>query len=331
MIRTVSLLALLAVLGACGDGQPLFNDDEPTGPLPPGTDTPAAGSDINRFEERNDLGGGFVEEVRFDRESDTFFVDNLAFDGDNVYTRDDDVRTLSDRGRTEYRVFEGDEIERDPVDGDEITQFEYKAIYGESRNRDEDGTPLTSFAIVRTGSYLDYGFGGFVYERNGGVDLPTEGQATYAGDYAGIRTFDGDADRTLEYVTGEVNIAVDFRDFNEGEGVRGQITDRQVFDLQGNNISDQLPLPPLVFDVGPGTLTDAGELSNGIRSQRDNPDGADEEYEAGTYYAIVAGENAGEIVGVIVVESDDPRYSSRDEDGEPRVTAQETGGFIVYR
>ncbi len=33
--------------------------------------------------------------------------------------------------------------------------------------------------------------------------------------------------------------------------------------------------------------------------------------------------DGGEIVGVIVIESEDPRYEG--------VTAQETGGFILYR
>lgn len=337
MIRTVSLLALLAVLGACGDGQPLFNepDEEPgESPLPPGTEEPTAGRGINRYEEEDGKGGGYVQDVSYDPANDTFLVDNLAFDGANVYTRDDEIGTLSDadsRG-TVYRVFEGAERVVDELNGNEVDQFQYRAIYGESRTRTAEGEPLTSFAIVRTGSYADYGFGGFVYERNGGVDLPTTGQAVYAGDYAGIRTFQGR--EGLEYTTGEVTIAVDFRDFNEGEGVQGRITDRQAFDSSGNLIASgpngALPLPTLTFAVGPGTLTDAGEMSNGITSFTRNADGSLERYESGTYYAIVAGENASEIVGVVVIESEDPRYNS-DENGEPNVIAQETGGFIVYR
>ena len=48
-------------------------------------------------------------------------------------------------------------------------------------------------------------------------------------------------------------------------------------------------------------------------------------FESGKYYGIISGDTAEEIVGVFVVESEDPRY----EDGG--VTVQETGGFIVYR
>ena len=336
MIRTVLLLGLLAGLAACSDGQPLF-PEEPGGDG--GGDGGGNGGNggggngsntgLSRSEEPGTAGGGYVEDVRYDRRSDTFFVDNLAFDGDNVYNRDSDVPLLSDAGsRTRYRVFEGDETVIDPTDGDSITQFEYRAIYGESRNRAANGQPATSFAIVRTGSYVDFGFGGFVYERNGGVDLPTTGQAIYAGDYAGLRTFSGgNAPGGMEYTTGEARVAVDFRDFNEGRGVRGQITDRRAFDMEGNRIATgtgegDLQLPDLIFDVGPGTVEANGELSNGIRSYRNTAEGQ-ENYETGTYYAIISGQNAQEIVGIVVVESDDPRFED--------VRAQETGGFIVYR
>ncbi|HVG46845.1 MAG TPA: hypothetical protein VM899_01715, partial [Rubellimicrobium sp.] len=327
------LLGLLASLAACGDGQPLFPDEDGGSGDGDGDGNGGNGGNggsISRSEEQDDAGGGYIQDVSYDRKSDTFFVDNLAFDGDNVYTRDEDVPTLSDKGdRARYRVYEGDEVTRDPQNGQAIGQATYRAIYGESENRTDSGEPRTSFAIVRTGSYVDYGFGGFVYERNGGVDLPTNGQAAYAGDYAGLRTFSGvEAGDRMEYTTGAVNIAIDFRDFNEGRGVQGVISDRQAFDLQGNRIEtgageDQLQLPDLIFDVGPGTVSGNGELSNGLRSYAVNDEGTLEEYEAGTYYAIVAGDNAQEIVGVFVVESDDPRFED--------VTAQETGGFIVYR
>ena len=50
-------------------------------------------------------------------------------------------------------------------------------------------------------------------------------------------------------------------------------------------------------------------------------------YEAGNYYAVISGDatqgGADEVVGIIVVEADDPRS-----DG---VTVRESGGFILYR
>ena len=49
-----------------------------------------------RYEPRTDDGnGGFVTSVSYNANDDTFEVDNLAFDGFNVYARDDAVPTLS--------------------------------------------------------------------------------------------------------------------------------------------------------------------------------------------------------------------------------------------
>ncbi len=50
-------------------------------------------------------------------------------------------------------------------------------------------------------------------------------------------------------------------------------------------------------------------------------------YEEGFYYGIIAGDKTsgggGEIVAILVFESDDPRYDN--------VSVQETGGFILLR
>jgi hypothetical protein len=344
MQRVLPLLGIIALLSACEAGGNPFPEPGPPpgddgggdqdgdrpggigdGQLPPGTEAPTPGGDITRFEALNDQGGGFVTDVAYDAASDTFQVDNLAFDGANIYVRDDDVGSLSSPGApARYAVYEATNIERDE-DGDVIHQLDYRAIYGVSSALGDDGEPLTQFAIVRTGSYVGYGFGGFIYERNDGVDLPETGQATYAGEYAGLRVFDGRGG--MEYTRGDVDIAIDFEDFNDGSGVKGEITNRAAFDLQGNPIplggEGELILPDLTFVIGPGVMTEDGEISAGLQSFIVDEGGALQVFEEGTYYAIVAGENAEEIVGIFVVESDDPRFEG--------VTAQETGGFIVYR
>ncbi len=81
------------------------------------------------------------------------------------------------------------------------------------------GTGRTEFAIVRTGAYRDFGFGGFVMKRNDNVVLPSSGQAAYTGDYGAVRDFSGATG--LEYVTGDMDIAIDFEDFNDGNAVQG--------------------------------------------------------------------------------------------------------------
>jgi len=189
-------------------------------------------------------------------------------------------------------------------------------------------TPRSRFAIVRTGAYVPYGFGGFLYERNGSVTLPETGQATYTGDYAGIRVFDGRSG--LEYTSGLIDVSIDFRDFNgtDGRGVSGIIYDRQVFESDGDPITTgtadgQLAAPNVLFAVGPGVSDQNGELSGQLLSYLENETSALDSYEEGVYFGIIGGAGADEIVGIVVLESQDTRYTG--------VTVQETGGFIVYR
>lgn len=287
------------------------------GELPPGTANPTPSDSIVRYEP-----DGTALNYAYDSKTDTFQIDNLPFDGDSEgrsdYLRDNQVASLGN-----YAVYEATSPAIDAVDGSEIAQLQYKAIYGVSPTRQ------TEFAIVRTGSYVDYGFGGFVYQRNGGVTIPTTGQADYNGTYAGLRDFEGTAN--LEYVQGSAWMAIDFEDFNSGDGVRLRIEDRRVFDLAGNDITDSIvsaldgtstELPVLQATISPDVATENGELFGSITSDIVTESGL-EELESGNFYAVVADDNASEIVGIVVVESTDPRYDS--------VTVRETGGFIVYR
>ena len=94
--------------------------------------------------------------------------------------------------------------------------------------------------------------------------------------------------------------------------------------VEGNNLATgNLVLPDINFAIGPGVLTEAGEIAGDLASRGIDETGQPVDYESGKYYAIMAGDQASEIVGVVVVTSEDPRFEG--------VTAQETGGFIVYR
>ena len=133
-------------------------------------------------------------------------------------------------------------------------------------------------------------------------------------------------------------MAIDFNDFNvdesstgNGAGVYGYVENRQVYDMNGQNITDQVvaqanadlspdvaitELPTLNFTVAPGALDNNGEAQQGVTSTVGT-----ELYEQGEYYAVISGSDAGqEIVGVIVVTSP-----------SDTATARETGGFILYR
>jgi len=322
MIRLTLASSLLALLAACGDGQPLF-DEAGTDT----TDTASAETGIFRFEEAVD-GGGLVEEVAYDSATDTFTVDGIGFDGENVYTRlPGRLGTVGTAG-----VFGAAASVKDPLTGNAVDQVDlYRALYAVSKDQ-TDGEPNTSYAIVRTGGYAGYGFGGFVYQREGGVTLPDSGQATFKGDYSGIRVFDNRFD--LEYTTGDMSVEIDFEDFNANDAVKGRLTNRIGINEAGNEITlgtgeTDLKLPDVTIFVQEGSpsIDSNGEISATMGSYIYNADGALEAYETGTFNGLIAGDATvspgGEIVGIIVLESADPRYEG--------VNVQETGGVILYR
>lgn len=338
-IRIPAVLVLMTALAGC-DGNTLNNvppdpaEEVPVPApgtdggisrdgLPPGTSNPSRSATITRFEPQGGVGDGYVTSVRYDAATDTFEVDNLGFDGDNGYGRGVAVASLGP-----YAVYEAASVYPDSVTGAPINQLTHRALLAVSPSGQ------TEFAIVRTGAYVGYGFGGFIYKRNGPVTLPTSGQAAYSGQYAGLRDFDGRGG--LEYATGDMTMAIDFRDFNEGNAVQGFVTNRRVFDIAGNDITGsvvsalatklgngQSALPTIALQVGPGVMDVNGEIVGGVVSNVARPDGSLETFETGKYYAILAGTGAQEVVGVVVVEADDPRYSG--------VTVRETGGFILTR
>ncbi|MDJ0631228.1 MAG: hypothetical protein QNJ44_23440 [Rhodobacter sp.] len=351
MRKYLTAMAVAGAVAAC-DGNPFLTTDDTaadttdtTSTIPPGTTNPAANVSIFRYEPFDAAtGSGYAESISYDATADRFFVDNLAFDGDNFYERDDLSPSIGKDGPMAtgpFQVYENDSFLSDPVTGTPINQFQHKAIRGVSTTGD------TEFAIVRTGQYVNYGFGGFIYQRNSGVTLPTSGQAFYSGEAAGLRDFL--ARGGLEYTSAEMAIAIDFEDLNDGDAVRGNLFNRRVFEIQfdafgnetgTNDITTDIvnainanpayaavhtELPTLFFTVQPGVLDTNGELIGELQSSLIGSDGNLVTYESGNYYALVEGATADEIVGVVVVTSTDPRVQSG------AVTARETSGFIVYR
>lgn len=334
-------LALCTVLVGCGGGDAPFGQDAVGGSntddtidsdrtLPPGTTSPQSDETIFRKEsQEGSTGNGFAEGVRYDSSNDTFFVDNLPFDGTDgePYTRGTAVGSLGP-----YAVYEAPSVVEDSQTSQTIAQFRHRAIYGVSTSGQ------TEFAIVRTGDYVGYGFGGFVYERNGSVTLPTSGQARYDGSGAGLRDYDGRGG--LEYTTSSVQIAIDFDDFNADTGryggaVDGFLFDRRIFDLDGNEITTDVlarinegssssltAIPTAVFTISTNALDTNGEITGTLSSRFANDAGQAVEYEAGNYYGIISGDNAEELVGVMVL------TSSVDPSAE---AVRETTGFTIYR
>ena len=311
--------------GGDGGGGPIESDRT----IPPGTTEPSAATGIYRSEPTEAQGGnpgdGFARGIAYDAATDTFTVDNLAFDGTNTYSRGTAVGQLGP-----YAVYEAAAQYPDTETGRPINQMAHRAIYGVSRSSN------SQFAIVRTGAYAGYGFGGFVYQRDNNVVVPSTGQARYSGKTAGLRDFDGRGG--LQYSTGDIEVAIDFDDFNDatgtrGDGVRGHIFNRRIFDIDGNEVTAAVvsaintdksasltAYPDARFDVGPGVLDNNGEILGSVDSTFVDNDGKVQTLEEGNYYAILGGTNAEEIVGVVVLESTVNAIKTRD-----------TSGFIVYR
>jgi hypothetical protein len=329
--------------------------------LPPGTASPTPTSAIVRLEATGSGdydGNGFARGFRYvaptpDGGGDTFYVEGLAFDGGQpdgtAYTR---VTIAPDTPLplgTGFAAYEGPSTVPDFLTGDTIDQLQHRAIYGVSTSG------RTQFAIVRTGAYSGYGFGGFIYQRNDTGDgigvvmpsLPTQGQATYSGPYAGLRDFNGTGG--LEYVTGAARMDIDFGGFSGNctaarcaDAVRLSVTGRQIFNEAGEDITEAVwtaintersaslsALPVLRFKIGTGVLTANGEITGSIDSTFTNNEGRGVVYEEGNYYAIMAGDHTtlagggGEVVGIVVVEGEASHRGG--------ATFRETGGFIVQR
>ncbi|MBY6091372.1 hypothetical protein [Maritimibacter alkaliphilus] len=359
--RVVYPLAIALAVSACsGDGTNPFDDTETEDGsgtddgttiddrgLPPGTASPTPNRSITRSEAETETGGGTAlnYEYRNDSGQDEFYVDNLPFDADNTYSRGTAVSSLGTAGS--YAVYESSPTAVDPDTGNTVSAMTYRALYGKSLSGQ------TQFAIVRSASYTDYGFGGFIYRRNQtdnngdqvSLVVPTcsgDCTAQYTGDYAGIRVFSGSGG--LEYTQGDAEMYVDFEDFNDGQsGVALYVYNRRIYDINGNDVTGNYMtaleavddsttitntgggayMPALRSVISPDNADANGEIVGTILSDVQNSDGTVTELESGNYYAILSGQSAEEVVGVLVVESDDPRV-----DG---VSAQETGGFILYR
>ena len=352
----VPVLALVALTG-CGGAPAGWTPDNGTDPgssLPDGVEgTDSANGSLERYEARDNNGNGYAESITYDKVKDEFFVDNLAFDGANsAYKRGTAIKNIGGANGLNtgaYAVYEGPASFPDSATGDPIRQFEHRAIYAESRNATAAGDPRTRFAIVRSGAYTGYGFGGFVYAREGTttiprptIETPSEAQGIFTGDYAGIVDYDGTGGMMLS--TGEMELVIDFQDFNDGnangDAVRGYVTDRTFYNTAGNDVTDSYlaalnshldytsggytEVPSLTFTIAPGATLDNGEITGGVGNTVRNGTGDSVTNEDGTYYAVLAGDANtadSEVVGVLVVE-----HAISD-----TVTQRETGGFIVYR
>ena len=359
MQKSILTLALLSALAACGgDGTNPFqttednidNSDLSVESLVKleGTENPSSTSDIYRYgsaldgvDDQQDSQNGYVSSVTVNGNEIEVcclaFDGNPASDGTSVYTRDDVVASLNG-----YDVYEAEISTPDFLTSDAIAQIApTRAIVGVSSNT-VGGQPQTRFAIVRTGGYVGHGFGGFVYEREGGVVLPTNGgEARFEGNYAGMRTYIGGGG--LNYTQADLAIVIDFGGFgNNTQTVRSEFGNYQVFDLNGNLVqtgfidtdSYDLWIPITTTDA----LDDNGEMQasiNGSVTYLNDVGELQAISGSGMIYGVLAGDltdgSGGELVGVLAIDWGSVYGDDLTQPGTRTIGVSETGGFILSR
>mgnify|MGYP005841594877 CR=1 FL=1 len=297
MARHWIAVAVVATLAACSGGSDSGRSALVAGPGTPPTDpdgdtpspSPSPSDSVSTIDE-----DGEARSISYDAATDTFIVDNLPFDGDGKYDRDDVLASIGP-----FAVYENNNT---------TERRAYKAI------RAEGPSGETRVAVVRSGDYEGTGFGGFLFARDGGVTLPSTGQATYTGDYAGLRVFDGVSG--LEFTEADALIEIDFEDFNAGDAVEGVLTNRRILDQSGNLIGT---LPALVLATG--SISPDGQISGTGGSDIFDPGrGEVVDFESGEYVGVIA-DDAGEVVGIVEVTGTEISGAERD--------FLETGAFVA--
>ncbi|MEL7133880.1 MAG: hypothetical protein AAGK77_15880, partial [Pseudomonadota bacterium] len=155
MTRTAALLALAALLVACGDGNPFTDAEDGEDSTP----DPGTGSSSVFFEDGDLVANNIV----FDASSDTLVINNIPFDDpDNEYVRI----------TTENFIGSGfDAYESDPAPGSGEDQ--YFAIF----RRSDSGN--SQVAAATSAEFIGFGFGGGGAQRLGGdPTLPLTGILT---------------------------------------------------------------------------------------------------------------------------------------------------------
>ena len=140
------------------------------------------------------------------------------------------------------------------------------------------GTEDSVVVTIITDPSVAEGFNGSIIAHNSSTNLPLSGSADYAGDYAGILTANATGQR-VDTVTGDVALVMDF----DTALISGTISNRALSGGQG--LVDQILRPDSTIAEG-GT---SGFIYPDIPGRDD--------ISSGGFAALVAGPDAGEIVG----------------------------------
>lgn len=274
--------------------------------------TPPFGGDaVDQGGADTDAGNVYLDEqntflslnnISYDPGSDTLTLNNIPFDDpDNAY----------ERIGTEQFNNGFDAYQSAPAAG--TNEIQYFAVF----RRSDSG--LTQVAAAGTTAYLDFGYGGAGAQRLGATpSLPANGIYSYSGEYAGVRTSLNagvNGENVVNYVTGDVELAVDFDDFDDTGTIGGFVTNRALYNDAGQPIGALdgfISLQDTTIDFATATTVtaDASEVVGGniVRS--------------GSWEGVLAGPGGTEVAGILFVEG---------ATGNANNGIREVGGFIAER
>ncbi len=294
MKRTAIALTCAAVfLSACSGTPPFGGDAVDQG----GADTDAGSvylDEQNAFLSLNN--------ISYNPDTDTLTLNNIPFDDpDNAYQRI--PGTKFNNGFNAYQSA--------PAPG--TNEIQYFAVF----RRSDSGH--SQVAAAGTTAYVDFGYGGAGAQRLGAApSLPSNGIYSYSGEYAGVRTSlnaGANGENTINYVTGDVELAVDFDDFDDTGTVGGFVTNREIYDNAGQPLGALdgfISLQDSTIDFTNATIetATASEVVGGniVRS--------------GNWEGVLAGPGASEVAGILFVEGST---------GNANNGIREVGGFIAER
>jgi len=282
MTRIWTGLVLGLGLSACG-GTPPFGGE--------GDGDADAGTDSVYFTEQNEF--LTLNNITYDRTTDTLTLNNIPFDDpDNAYRRI--ARENFNNGFDAY--------ESDPAAG--TNEVQYFAVFRRS------DTGASQVAAAGTNSYVDFGYGGAGAQRLGSQpNLPSSGIYSYNGEYAAVRTTRDGSNNGVTFVTGDATLRVDFDDFDVDGAAGGTISNRQIYDVNGQALGALdgfISLTDTTIDF------DNSSLTSSTATERDGLGEATGA--AGNWQGVFAGPGGSEIAGIVFVESSGVR---------------EVGGFIA--
>lgn len=285
MSKFLAPLAALTILAAC----------ESTNPITGGGGNGGNGSgNGNGLCSGTTTCSGEVNSFAYNPTTDVVTINNLPFDLGGDYARDPSLDRLGFRG---YRNNAGAE--------------QYVALFA------TDLAEQVAAGVVGTDGYVGFGYGGTMYSSTG-ASLPQNGEATFQGDYAGIRVTRDEpslADVAIGTSTGTVHLRMDFDDFDVIGAIDVSIIGRQAFDSTGAGIG---ALPDLAATT---TQHDGIKIKSTSVVEAGTGAGDGQGTLEGIFGGTIGSGLNGKIAGVIVIQGTDPLATTR--------TVMERGAFIA--